>query len=673
MSDEPSITVDPGEAIDAYVVEGKLGEGGMGVVFKGHHRETHFRVAIKVLNSKSPEVAARFRREASQSWSWVGLPCARSNPDDIRRRGATWRQNLIPRTPREGLSNQRWALREHGSVSMLTDAPARNDGPMTVAPPDDDIGDVYRVVGSIVGKHRVKRVLGGGGMAVVYEGEHTVLADLRALKFCLVPGNRTLKDRLLSEAKAMARVQHPNVCRVLDVEWGPPDGTTPIIVMEFLRGRTFWEEIQTGPIPWRRAVEVAIDVLAALAAAHAAGVIHRDIKPENIFLAVQKDGSVVVKVMDFGISKVIGGIRTTRTNVSMGTPHYMSPEQITNAKDVDGSADVYSVGALLYRAIVGQFVFPRASAAEVQHAHLTERPPGLHDALRQFAPHFADSVPAQLGVVIARALAKSPASRYPDVMAMRDDLLRCLEAGDHALRAEPDAPTFAPPSEDPTPFERPGGASSASGVPEPIPTVDGRVQRHRSGPSSTERAALADRNMDEWLREPVKAALPPRRRLPLAWVGAIAVLLAALGVLLAWTLKRGEPAAPTAAPPENRANALPTHAGAPDAPTTGGHAASLTISTIPAGAMVADGTGRILGNTPLVMPGRVGESISIRLSLDGFVEQRHQLTFKAESSKAQFLLERTAAAPTMTKKTKRKKAAPGAEGGPVGFPGFGDQ
>jgi eukaryotic-like serine/threonine-protein kinase len=179
--------------------------------------------------------------------------------------------------------------------------------------------DTLGLLGQVVANHHLLRVLGDGGMGCVYEGEHEILKERRAIKVCKVMASRAVKERAVNEARMMAKLHHPGICLLHDVQWGPPDGTSPVMVMELLQGHTFFDEIAREPVGWRRVVEVACDVLEALEYAHQEGIIHRDIKPENVFVATIA-GKQVTKVMDFGIAK-LAGVSATKTGMQMGTPH----------------------------------------------------------------------------------------------------------------------------------------------------------------------------------------------------------------------------------------------------------------------------------------------------------------------------------------------------------------
>ncbi|RYZ64217.1 MAG: serine/threonine protein kinase, partial [Proteobacteria bacterium] len=216
----------------------------------------------------------------------------------------------------------------------------------------------------VAGKFRLERLLGEGGIGLVFAATHIELDERVALKFMRpeMMQNTDIVERFAQEARAAARLKTEHVARVLDVG---KHGATPFMVMELLQGRDMQRVvIDDGPMPFELAVELLIQACEALAEAHGRGIVHRDVKPENLFV-VERDGMQHLKVLDFGISKVAlsGKISdvdlTSRRTVSiMGSPYYMSPEQIRSTRDVDHRADIWSLGASLFEATTGHTAFP---------------------------------------------------------------------------------------------------------------------------------------------------------------------------------------------------------------------------------------------------------------------------------------------------------------------------
>jgi serine/threonine-protein kinase len=258
------------------------------------------------------------------------------------------------------------------------------------------VGDTFSIV----------RVIGEGGMARVYEARHVRLPSRRfAVKVLhnMYAQQSNVVARFQREAEASSGIGHPNVVDVFDLGM-TPDGR-PFLVSEFLEGKDFATLLdERERIDFAVAVHVVRQVCRALSAAHARGVVHRDVKPENVFLVGDME-SPVVKVLDFGISKFdsAGGASLTQTGMIMGTPGYMPPEQARGAK-TDHRADIYGVGAMLYRAVTGRLPFDSDDAAEALSMVLTEEPPRPRS--------IESSIPEALELVIQKAMAKDPEDRY---------------------------------------------------------------------------------------------------------------------------------------------------------------------------------------------------------------------------------------------------------------------
>jgi serine/threonine-protein kinase len=225
--------------------------------------------------------------------------------------------------------------------------------------------------------------------------------------------------RFLREAQAAARIKSPHVARVVDV--GTLENGSPYLIMELLEGRDLGEIVEKdGPLPIERAIALALQTCEALAAAHASGVIHRDIKPSNLFLTQGTAGEPVVKVLDFGISKVtdLGASAgdLTLTQRSMGSPLYMSPEQMRSARKVDARTDIWSLGAVVYELVTGALPFVAETIPELYALVLDKdsRPPPM-------TTHRAE-VPPALDEIVQTCLRKAPEQRYDNVAALAVDL-----------------------------------------------------------------------------------------------------------------------------------------------------------------------------------------------------------------------------------------------------------
>jgi serine/threonine-protein kinase len=268
------------------------------------------------------------------------------------------------------------------------------------------VGDTFQIV----------RAIGEGGMARVYEARHTRLPNKRFAVKVLHPAyaqQSTIVARFQREAEAASGIAHPNVVDVFDVS-RTPEGL-PYLVSEFLEGKDFASLLdEVGKVDAAAAVRVVRQVCRALSAAHARGIVHRDVKPENVFL-VGDLSAPIVKVIDFGISKVdnAGGATLTQTGMIMGTPAYMPPEQARGGK-IDHRADIYGVGAMLYRALTGRLPVDSDDPGEALSLVLTQEP----RRPRSIEP----SIPEALELVIQKAMAKDPDDRHESMAALDEDL-----------------------------------------------------------------------------------------------------------------------------------------------------------------------------------------------------------------------------------------------------------
>lgn len=265
----------------------------------------------------------------------------------------------------------------------------------------------------ILGKYRILKLLGRGGMGVVYAATHVELQETVAIKM-LTPElieREEVVVRFMREARAAAKIKNEHAVRVLDV--GKLADGVPYMVMEFLEGEDLEHVLAArGPLPLKDAIAYIAESATALGEAHRLGIVHRDIKPANLFLATRSNGSRVVKVLDFGISKVtndamLAGSGATRTEAVMGTPMYMSPEQLRSSRDVDARADVWSLGVVFYELMTGAFPFDGESLPVLYSAIL-----GLpYKPIRQLRP----DLPPAIEQIVARCLEKDRDKRFGSV------------------------------------------------------------------------------------------------------------------------------------------------------------------------------------------------------------------------------------------------------------------
>ncbi|HEY8091398.1 MAG TPA: serine/threonine-protein kinase [Polyangiaceae bacterium] len=278
--------------------------------------------------------------------------------------------------------------------------------PSTPPPPPVAIGEL------VAGKYRVERVIGHGGMGVVVAAMHEQLAQRVAIKM-LLPEAKTSANalaRFTREARAAAAIRGEHVARVLDV--GELESGAPYIVMEYLEGRDLAETIVArGTLPTEEAVAFVLQACEAIAEAHAAGIVHRDLKPSNLFVTTRPDGTAIVKVLDFGISKALlssGGEGTlTTTSSFVGSPVYSPPEQLVRAHDVDGRADIWSLGTILFEALSGRPPFVGDSVMHVASRIFNESPTPLSE--------LRPDLPLELCGAVMRCLRKAPSDRFSDV------------------------------------------------------------------------------------------------------------------------------------------------------------------------------------------------------------------------------------------------------------------
>jgi serine/threonine-protein kinase len=272
----------------------------------------------------------------------------------------------------------------------------------------------FRAGEVIGGKYVLERVLGVGGVGVVVAARHAELDEMVAIKFLHeeMQQRPDIVRRFGVEARAAVRIKSEYAARVFDVGVAP--GRGPYLVMEYLEGNDLAEVLaERGPLAPKHAVAFVLQACEALAVAHAHGIVHRDIKPENLFVARRGDGTEAVKVVDFGISKgaLAGGAPVAQTQELMGSPLYMSPEQVRASASVDHRTDVWSLGVVLYEMLTGQVPFPGDTVPSVCARVLESEPPP------------ASPAPEGLQAALRRALAKDPARRFQNVAELAISLL----------------------------------------------------------------------------------------------------------------------------------------------------------------------------------------------------------------------------------------------------------
>src|SRR5438477_2537054 len=293
---------------------------------------------------------------------------------------------------------------------------------------------------TLAGKYKIEKLIKRGGMGAVYIGKHVLMDKTVAIK--VLHPSLALDDdvvaRFSREAKAASRISHPHAVSVTD--FGESENGVVFLVMEYLDGTTLKEVIKAdGPMALERVVEIVRQVTGALDVAHQQGVVHRDLKSDNIMLS-QTNGDDWAKVLDFGIAKIQQGdgardVDITAANLVIGTPQYMSPEQCSQSAEIDARSDIYSLGIIIYEMLAGSVPFTGESPTVIMMKQVQDAPPSLL-AMR------AD-LPAGVGAVVARALEKNPAERFPSAGELSEELSR---AASGSRESHTDAPVIAAPA-----------------------------------------------------------------------------------------------------------------------------------------------------------------------------------------------------------------------------------
>ncbi|KYF90515.1 hypothetical protein BE17_15725, partial [Sorangium cellulosum] len=420
-------------------------------------------------------------------------------------------------------------------------------------------------------------------MGVVAAVRHLELGELFAIKFLLPQalGEAEAVGRFLREARAAARLKGEHVAKVYDV--GRLDTGAPYMVLEYLDGADLKEVVRSaGPLPWEDAVLFLLQAADAIAEAHALGIVHRDIKPANLFLIRRPNGAPCVKVLDFGISKQTApdNVDLTRTGSMLGSPLYMSPEQMMARKDVDARSDIWAMGVVLYELLTGRVPFPAKTLTEVVGRVLQEEP--------QLPSQLRPGLPLELDHIVARCLQKQPEHRFQHVEELAVPLRALLGAHGAAVNAarasRPDGTTHPglmslPRAVVPARASQPEYGSLPGGGP-PMLNAPERAAPPGVVPSVSAPFPMTATGASTWSKTGNAAGASRGKK---AAVAAAVLGMATIAAGAVWLARR--PATPGPDAPE-----LAGAAARPEAPS----------SDMPAGSLAAKSTPDALATTPPV-------------------------------------------------------------------------
>lgn len=496
---------------------------------------------------------------------------------------------------------------------------------------------------TIAGRFRIKALLGFGGMGAVYEAVQHNMQRSVALK--VIPSHDpTTTARFEREALTISQLHHPNTVTVFD--YGKTDQGVLFLAMEMLSGQTLSDLIKRrGVLTPNEAVHIATQVCRSLSEAHRANIVHRDVKPDNIFLIKVDEDPHFVKVLDFGIAKILQGedhVELTGDGRIIGTPKYMSPEQIL-AETVDHRSDIYSLGCIVFEMLCGSPPFQDTNTTRLMIAHAQQPPPTFAERL----PHDAlNRIPGPLEAVVRRALSKSPDTRFRDIDEFRDALQTALDATAHHIRVAEIADVTQVQSAAAVSRELTDSQDLLSlyssqtlnklkpaalpGPPAPNPAEHPASGIHPQLASGVHSQPMAAPQLthDGGAPEASKSG-----RTPLIAIVVAAVIVVGLGVFL--LLKPtadnpqdpGEPA-PLPAQPVAQEAISPTHealqADLPPAPAR----VSVRVVSEPAGAQVYE-EGRNVGRTPMTIHGDDGSVLHYSFELKGYQPLKASYTLDA--------------------------------------------
>jgi serine/threonine-protein kinase len=458
----------------------------------------------------------------------------------------------------------------------------------------------HPLVGKELGNYVVRSVLGEGGMGAVFAGEHRFLGTRCAIKVLhgSYTNNPVVTQRFFQEARSSLEIDHPNIIKVFDL--GQTNDGLLYLVMELLEGRSLGQAIAEGQFGEGAAARIGSAVADGLAAAHDKGIVHRDLKPDNVFLTVEG----AVKVLDFGIAKVLHSTASTKTGSLLGTPHYMAPEQAKGSKHVGPHTDIYALGAILFEMMCARPPFVGEDLHDLLAKQLFEEPP---------RPSTFAAISPEMETIIMACLEKDPTLRPPSMVELREKL-RARIGTVQPLRAIP--PTISPTLATPPP--------SSPGPSTPVPVAPTYT------PDSYQPSSTLAQAASEVVRPPSTPDLRPSsgRRTLFAVVGVLAVIVA-IAVAVSRRAPEPTPAPPVAAAaPAATAAPVVAPAATPPAPAPATATAKVVLRSEPAGAAITI-DGKPQGTTPAVLS--VAVPTEFHLALKGYRPAHDVITGPGET------------------------------------------
>jgi serine/threonine-protein kinase len=512
----------------------------------------------------------------------------------------------------------------------------------------------------LAGKYQVERVLGTGGMGVVVAAKHLQLEQRVALKFLLAESLNSPDTimRFEREARAAVRIQSEHVAKVLDV--GKLETGAPYMVMEYLTGNDLADVLKLrGTITTEEAIDWMLQTCEAMAEAHLLGIVHRDLKPRNLFITRRTDGSSAVKVLDFGISKSVtagsgDAASLTSTTAVMGSPLYMSPEQLRSSRDVDAHTDIWALGIILYEILTGNPPFMADSMPQLVMTIVGSPMPPIREA--------RPDLPEGLEAVIQHCLEKDPSKRFDNVAQLARALgefasprgRMSVERVSRILSAQPETAGEWSRKSDNNQAGHAGSQTSTA-------WSESQGMKRPSALPAQGTTGNAKIGTDPAITQPPSTSNTGRNM-------AIGVGVAGLLLIAGFATVNGQKASAAAAAAANNAATATT---ATTAEPAGAKLTAVKITATPAEAKIFIDDTLVAGNPATAKFRTDGASHALRIEAPGFVAQRQMIAFDKESLELSISLNAEPAADTSKKPLTGagKPAGPGPAKGPGGKKG----